>query len=256
MDEQLHLLTGAYALNALDGDEREAFERRALASPDAREEVRGLSETAALLAYATPPVSPPPELKAKVMASIRNTRQLPPESVVSDLGTARRRRAARSSGTTAARWLGAAAAVFLVAAAGLGAWAINLAGEQQRTEQRLEALARQQAEVMAVFSAPDSRVIPAHMDGATVTIAHSAQADKAAVITHNLPRLGEDRDYELWLISDAGARPAGLIQPGDSAEVSMNVLGEVSGAVYLGITVEPAGGSPQPTSDPIMLQAL
>ena len=63
MDEQLHLLTGAYALNALNPDERTALERHALANEDSREEVRGLSETAALLAYGTPAVAPPPELK-------------------------------------------------------------------------------------------------------------------------------------------------------------------------------------------------
>jgi anti-sigma-K factor RskA len=258
MDEQLHLLTGAYALNALDGDERDAFEGHALTSADSREEVRGLSETAALLAYGTPAVSPPPELKAKVMASIRNTRQLPAASVARDPEPVRRLpAAARRQGTTAARWLGAAAAVFLMVAAGLGGWAASLANEQQRTEQRLQALEQQQAEVMAVFTAPDSRVIPGRMpDGAVVTIAHSAQADKAAVITHDLPQLAEDRDYELWLISDAGAQPAGLIPGEETGAVSMNVLGGLSDATHLGITVEPAGGSPQPTTDPIMLQAL
>ncbi|NKX50301.1 anti-sigma factor [Arthrobacter deserti] len=261
MDEQLHLLTGAYALNALDEQERTAFERHALAAGETREEVRGLSETAALLAYGTPAVAPPPELKSKVMASIRNTRQLPPEAVVTDLaarrGSAGRDRTAGRGSTAAARWLGAAAAVLLVATAAVGGWAAGLANEQQQTEQRLEALAAEHTQVMSVLMAPDSKVIPAQMeDGAVVTVALSLKADRAAVITHDLPELEEDKAYELWLISDDGAKPAGMVSRDAAGAASMNMLEGVSGATHLGITVEPAGGSPQPTTEPIMVQKL
>lgn len=276
MDEQLHLLTGAYALNALDDDERDAFEQHALGAVDTREEVRGLSETAAMLAYGTPAVAPPPELKSKVMASIRNTRQLPVDAVVTDLdskrfesGGSRTGRRARVSGmgrgsagararsTTAVRWLSAAAGVLLVTTAALGGWAVGISNDQERTEQRLQALAEQQTQVMSVLTAPDAKVIPGRMpDGAAVTIALSAQADKGAVITHDLPQLEQDRTYELWLISDEGAQPAGLIQADAAGQTSMSLLEGVSGATHLGITVEPAGGSPQPTTDPIMLQEL
>ncbi|WP_262103383.1 hypothetical protein [Arthrobacter sp. Marseille-P9274] len=63
MDEQLHILTGSYALNALEGDERAAFEQHALASEQTREEVRGLSATAAMLAHGVDPVRPPQRVK-------------------------------------------------------------------------------------------------------------------------------------------------------------------------------------------------
>jgi anti-sigma-K factor RskA len=262
MDEQLHLLTGAYALNALDDDERAAFERHALFNEDSREEVRGLSETAALLAYGTPAVAPPPELKDKVMSSIRNTRQLPVHAVVTDLGDRRKagetgagRAKAAPGSTTAVRWLGAAAGILLVTAAALGGWAVGLANDQARTEQHLQALADQQADVLSVLMARDSKVIPGRLpDGAVVNIAVSAQSGKAAVITEGLPALAEDRTYELWLISDEGAMPAGLIEA--TGQTSMNMLEDISGATHVGLTVEPAGGSPQPTTDPILLQEL
>ncbi|MCG2620851.1 anti-sigma factor [Arthrobacter sp. I2-34] len=277
MDEQLHLLTGAYALNALDESERAAFERHALAAEDTREEVRGLSETAALLAYGTPAAVPPPELKSKVMASIRNTRQLPGDAVVTDLaarhnapgrggaaagpGRGPSDRAGTGPGrgrsTTAARWLGAAAAVLLVAAGVLGGWAVSLAGEQQRTEQQMQALAAEHAEVMALLMAPDSKVIPGRMpDGAVVTVAMSARAGKGAVITQNLPSLAEGQAYELWLMSDGSAKPAGIIHPDKAGRTSMTMLPDVAGATHLGITIEPVGGSPQPTSAPVMMQKL
>jgi anti-sigma-K factor RskA len=260
MDEQLHLLTGAYALNALDEQERSAFEQHALTSAASRDEVRELSETAALLAYGSPAVVPPPELKAKVMASVRNTRQLPSTAVRRDLDQARDRRQAGRTGSgsgSAVRWMALAAGVSLLGAAALGGWAANLASERDRTEQRLQALQQEQAAVMEVFTAKDARVIPASMaDGATVTIAHSVAANRAAVITRDLPPLPADKGYELWVITASEARPAGML-PAGGGETAMKLLdSDLSGATHLGITVEPAGGSKQPTTDPILVQEL
>jgi anti-sigma-K factor RskA len=93
-------------------------------------------------------------------------------------------------------------------------------------------------------------------DGAVVTVALSARAGKGAVITQDLPPLAEGQAYELWLISDNGAKPAGMVRPGQSGRTDMTMLPDVAGATHLGITVEPAGGSPQPTSAPVMMQKL
>lgn len=253
MDEQLHLLTGAYALNALDEDERAVFEAHAAATESSRSEVRELSETAAMLAYGTPAVVPPPELKSRVMASIKNTRQLPSEAVVRDIADARSRKSRRSP----VLLLASAAAALLVATAGLGGLAVSLQNERNQAQQQLSALAQQQAAVLQIFSADDAKVEPARMNGAVVTIGYSPKLDKAAVITHNLPKLDEDKAYELWFISDAGARPAGLIQKDAPGEITWTVLeGEPTGATHVGITVEPAGGSAQPTTEPIMVEPL
>ena len=52
--EDLHILTGGYALDALAGPEREDFERHLPHCPSCEAEVRGLRETAARLAMAAP----------------------------------------------------------------------------------------------------------------------------------------------------------------------------------------------------------
>ena len=71
MDKQLNLNTGAYALDALDNDERADFERYALTDPQAADEARSLAETAALLAFGTEEEAPPAQLKTDLMAAIR-----------------------------------------------------------------------------------------------------------------------------------------------------------------------------------------
>ena len=62
----------------------------------------------------------------------------------------------------------------------------------------------------------------------------------------NLPELSRDEVYELWLIDDTGSEPAGLFTPGDDGS-STALVESVRVGLILGLTVEPVGGSPQPT---------
>ncbi|MFC7616991.1 zf-HC2 domain-containing protein [Actinokineospora soli] len=88
----VHALTGAYALNAIPELERAAFERHLAECDACAQEVAELQATAARLGEAAAE-APPPELKAAVMAGIKNIRQLPP--VGGDGAAAPRPRAAR-----------------------------------------------------------------------------------------------------------------------------------------------------------------
>jgi hypothetical protein len=74
---ELHTLTGSYALDALEGPERERFERHLRHCPSCAAEVRGLHETAARLATATA-IRPPAGLRHQTLAASRRTRQLSP----------------------------------------------------------------------------------------------------------------------------------------------------------------------------------
>ncbi|WP_196810955.1 anti-sigma factor [Arthrobacter sp. 35W] len=265
----MHLLTGAYALNALNDLERAAFERLARTDEDIRSEVRELSETAALLAYGVPEQTPPPELKSSVMAAIRNTRQLPAAQVATDAApaasAARGHRAAKPRTITMRRsvlqGLAAAAAVVAIAAAGVTGWALgqsNGRSGQDGLEQQLAAAQAKQNQFLTILGSEDAKVATQRLgNGATVMVAASAAADKAAVMVANMPSLPADKVYELWFIADGKAIPAGLMGPTVAAGPSLQLLdGGLDGASHIGITVEPSGGSVQPTTDPILLQQL
>lgn len=298
MEQQLHLLTGSYALNALDDAERLEFERYALENPQTLEEVRSLSETASLLAYATEPETPPAALKADIMAAIRNTRQLPASSVVRDISSAKpssresvpealasagsqapsniatRRAAAAArgrSGTAAQkrpRWvplLSAAAALVIFAGVGVGGWVAGQNSTKQDMAAQIEALQSQQAaaqvqqdSMLTIMASPDAKMATTALsDGGSVTVASSGKANKAAVMVNGLPALPADKTYELWFISAAGAVPAGLMSHDDPTVPGMQILaGSMGGATHVGITVEPAGGSPAPTTTPLLVQAI
>ena len=75
----LHKLTGAYAVDALDELERARFEQHLATCDDCRAEVAELRETAALLAD-TVATHPPASLRESVLAGISQVRPLPPRS--------------------------------------------------------------------------------------------------------------------------------------------------------------------------------
>ena len=75
--DDLHVLTGSYALDALPDPERAEFERHLQHCPSCDAEVRGLRETAARLAMAQA-LPPPPGMEQRVLAATYRTRQLPP----------------------------------------------------------------------------------------------------------------------------------------------------------------------------------
>jgi len=262
MEKQLHLLTGAYALNALSDADRAEFERYALVNADALEEVRGLSETAALLAYASPAEVPPPELKANVMAAIRNTRQLPASSVVRDISSSRKAAGrAHTSSQQRSRWMplvSVAAALAIFAGVGVGGWVIGQNSSQSDLHKQLTAAQSQQQAILAIMASPDAKIATTVVStGGTVTVASSATANQAAVMVKDLPTPPPGKTYELWFISAAGAVPAGLMGDHDPAAPSMQVLtGPMGGATHIGMTVEPEGGSPAPTTTPILVQAV
>lgn len=283
MEQQLHLLTGSYALNALDDAERLEFERYALENPQTLEEVRSLSETASLLAYAAEPETPPAALKADIMAAIRNTRQLPASSVVRDISSAKpsspdsvpearaaaaTRRRSGTAGSQRPRWvplLSAAAALVIFAGVGVGGWVAGQNSTKQDMAAQIQALQSQQAaaqeqqdSMLTIMASPDAKMATTALsDGGSVTVASSSKANKAAVMVNDLPALPADKTYELWFISAAGAVPAGLMSHDDPSVPGMQILaGSMGGATHVGITVEPAGGSPAPTTTPLLVQAI
>ena len=278
MEKHKNELTASFALNALGEEERDELLRHAEASDEVQGELDALQETAALLGLSAEPVTPPASLKANIMASIRTTPQLPPLDVQRDVPTHDAQETSNSvpvddrisqqstepaiqpAPSTPAksnqRMFALAAGVLLVAGGVLGGVVVNQNAQQQKLEEQLAALSTQQSELTRILTAADVRSKTQKMDdGARVTLAYSATEGKMAVTTAGLPALPGDKAYELWLISGTGAVSAGLVN-GANADGMVMVSGAMEGVTHFGITVEPASGSPAPTTDPILVQEL
>jgi len=224
----IHALSGAYAVDALDEHERELFEQHLAECGDCRAEVDSLREAAATLT-STAPTAPPPSVRDAVLAGISTVRPLPPV-----LPAARARRTRRLP-----RLLAAAAAVVAVAGAG-----VVVTQPWEDDARRLSAAER-------VIEADDARSVTVRLDGASATVYHSASQGRAAIVTEDLPAPPAGKVYELWLQVAGAMVPAGLMPAAGDQERLLD--GDASRATAAGITVEPAGGSRRPTSAPIAL---
>ncbi|MFJ9313632.1 anti-sigma factor domain-containing protein [Pimelobacter simplex] len=232
-----HALSGAYAVDALDADERARFETHLSQCADCRAEVDSLREAAALLGIADE-VGPPPALRDDVLAGIDRIRPLPPLTREPATVTPLFRRLPTL--------LAAAAAVVLLLGVGLAVlrpWS----GDPGSTPP---------TEADKILAAGDAtHVEKAFPDGSQATIVLSRSQGKALIRTKDMAPAPDGKVYELWLQTPAGKMiPAGLMP--DESDTTYVLDGDAAEATGVGITVEPDGGSEQPTTQPIAVFPL
>lgn len=242
-DPDIHALSGAYAVDAIDDLERVRFETHLDQCAACREEVASLQESAAHLGDATAS-APPPALRGRILDEIRTVRPLPPETGTgAGAGAANEVIETAPSPRRTRGWRPLLVAASLAGILGLGAVVVDqVTGDD--TTQTVTAADR-------VLAAADAVSVSAKLPhGASARVVHSASEGKAVLLTSNMPAPPEGKVYELWLQHDDTMVPAGLMEDG-SGKVLFE--GDPNTAQAAGITIEPAGGSDQPTTAPIAL---
>lgn len=236
----IHALTGAYALDAVSGAEREAFERHLAECDSCAQEVRELRETATRLALAAAE-DPPPALRGRVLNQIKTVRQLPPETTVTPL-----RR--RDRGGLALRLTGVAAAVLLAAAVALGVLVVRQNDELDQARART-------TEISEILRAADARLVTEDKgDSGRMVIAMSRSQNRMLVLTDGLSNPPPGHDFQVWTGHGDEMVSAGFLNP-ENGEALLEIS-DFGNADKIGVTVEPDGGSPTPTTPPLMLVPL
>ncbi|MGW8987677.1 anti-sigma factor [Streptomyces parvus] len=240
---ELHTLTGAYALHALPESEQRAFEQHLEDCEACAQEVRELSATAARLGLAVAG-TPPRELRERVLREITTVRQEAPAHG--------RRERAGGKGRTG-RWYAYALAACVAAAAAFGGVAVWQNQLAQDARQEANQAQRQNEEVARVLSAPDAKTSSGELTGgARGTVVVSQSQNRAVFLASGMAPPPSGKVYQIWFNDEGTMRSAGLMDPkaSDDAVLLNGPVGQASG---MGITVEPAGGSAEPTSDPVAL---
>jgi anti-sigma-K factor RskA len=226
MTADIHSLSGAYVLDALDEGERAAFAKHLAACDACALEVAELKETAARLADDAWSV-PPPRLRETVLARVAVTRQDPP---VRSRAPRPHRQSWRHRTTMA---LVAASLIGLATLSG-----VYIVREQRANDER--------ARIEAVLSAPDAALkIGQITGGGRLTVVTSPSRDAAVITVAEAKPQGADRAYQLWLIRGGQPVSAGVL-PAGKGDATRYVTG-LRGTETVAVTVEPAGGSPVPT---------
>ncbi len=229
MTTNVHLLTGAYAADALDPDEKLEFEQHLAGCTDCQEEARTLRETVAALGMAA--AEPQPEgLRALVLAQVRQTPQLPPASGRSLRPTHR---------WVGAPWLGVAAAGTLIAGIGIGVLSDRYDANPP----------------MANASTTLKPVTGKFTGKGQLTVVTTGS--QAVVVSSAAAALPAGRTYQLWLVRgeqaiSAGVSPVGLAAGGTWSRTMTGVRpGD-----KLAITIEPEGGSVKATTEAVSVLKL
>ncbi|MCA2225087.1 anti-sigma factor [Nonomuraea aurantiaca] len=272
MSDELHSLSGAYAVHALPDRDGVLFAMHMEECPSCRTEVRRLRETAVLLALAV--AEPPPAaLRARVLTAVARTPQAPagspgdvtvwaagpysgdatvwvPKSssagqVVTGSDVVPLRRRSRRG-----RVVAGLAAVSTAAAVALGVVVFD-------ARRDLGDLQVRDGEVAAVLAAPDVRTVRLPVTaGGSGTVVVSRARGRMVFTSSGLPELPRSRVYELWLMGPDGIRSAGLLDRRPDGVTTPMLAGAAKGDQRIGLTIEPAGGSEQPTTQPVLFAEL
>lgn len=263
--------TGVYVLGALAPEERASFEAHLRSCPLCAAEVASLTDIAQALDQAVPAVDPPPQLRERILASVRLDAARAPRAV--DRGVEEVRfspvpveRRARSWPL----WTGwMAAAASLAVAALLWQQASGLRGRLQEAEQRvadaverwrdaegrLEVVTQDADRARVQFAAATA------VDATAFTLKGQAVAPSAAARAYlsrsrgllltasNLPPLAPGRTYQLWYLTRSAPVSAGLLRPDAEGSATVQFSDVPVGIAPVGLAVsnEPDGGVPAPT---------
>ena len=241
----MHSLSGAFALEALEGDaENDRFIRHMSRCPACASEVRGFREVGTALAFGAA-AEPPPELRDRVLAAVARTRQLPPE-----VSTHARPRRGRSR-VPWVPWLSGVVATASIVAAVL----FGLA--QAHTQDELNRVTAQNKAISLLLSSPQVTLLSrSTTKGGVATVVLSAARHQLVVVTSGLPALPAGKVYQLWLIGTTNTTSAGLLPPATAGQTPPVLASGVAKGDTPGLTVEPAGGSAQPTTTPLLALPL
>ncbi len=228
--EDLHELAAVYAIGALDPTEEAEFEAHLKSCDRCRRDLLDFAGVIEGVARASA-VGPPPELRTRVLDEISRTPQAtsddaPTADHIVDLTQERERRLEWRS----VRVLTAAAAVVFVVGGAIA----------------LSTLARGDDAYDMVASAADAESLVLDGEDGAITVVYSPELDRVGVTAIDLADPGAGKTYALWLFIEDGVAPAGLFVPADGAVRAVLSVDDFETSGF-GVTIEPEGGSDQPT---------
>jgi hypothetical protein len=216
-----------YVLGSLD--DQDGFSTHLLDCEQCRADVAQLQPAADTLAAAVPAMAAPDHLRERIMSTVRAEAELlraAGSQADRPLSAARRSRWPRLPLLAAAMAMAAAAVLVVTLGTGAG-------GQVHVTAGRFAA------------SLPGARAYLRQVD------------DRAELVVSGMPQPPAGKIYEVWLGRGTAPRPTdALFGVTRSGGASVNVPGSLRGVREVLVTPEPLGGSPHPTSAPVLSVTL
>ena len=222
----------AYALGALEAEEAAALEAHLQTCEACRSELAEYRAVSESLLTALPPRQPSPALRKQLQSRLPSAQKKAQPRFVWAFGQ-----------------LGLGGALVLLLLINIFSF-VQLRELQRQQSSLLEQLQNNQA-ALAMLSYPGTQSLPINGDNISGTVLVDKERNTAALVLWNLPELSKEQTYQIWLIEPDGQRvSAGLFRPQANATYTTESIfskQDLSGFTGIGVTVEPASGSDQPT---------
>ena len=262
MDERLEELFPFYALGALSDEERTQVDAYVAADADAGARLNEAIRAAAALPYTARPIAPRSQTKQAVLTRVK-------ADAPSRFASARvpfSAKVARLLDRPAWRIaMPLVAVASLIVAVVVGVWALSLNNEVSRLRVEQSALQRElltQREVLAQVALPQTRAMAIAgtqvQPNAYGQMIANPNANSGVLIVADLTPLPAGNVYQFWLIKDDTPVSAGLFSVDAQGRglLSVSTSEPIGSFDAIGVSIEPEGGSPQPTGDIVMLSKL
>jgi anti-sigma-K factor RskA len=269
-----------YALHALTDEERAEVDAYIAVNPEAAARLAALAQDAAGLALMATPIPPSPTVKAVLMARVATDSRAAPAPLPRPAARPEPARRRWGSWGLAAGFAAAVLALIIsggailninrqnagleTAIAGLESTIAGLQAEMGTLRTRNDELQDQlqaREDQLAAYLAPGAITVALgditglHPDSVGTLTLHPDD-DTATLHVSNLPALDETQTYQAWLIADGTPVSAGTFNV-DASGAAIHAIGDAAPGSFeaVGVSIEPAGGSDQPTPDRIILLA-
>lgn len=233
--EEMKDLIAAYVLGSVPAEEVPRVRSHILTCEECMREADSYSEVAGSLGLATGEEPLPPGFADKVLAQARSEAPGP----VDELEAARRKR----------RWTGRFKAPSLISAAAVLAAFALVTGSLVQTRSKL----RERDQVLTALIHSKGAADLQGDVGATGKLVPTSEGAYLLVAGLGEPPAGHT--YQLWLLHGTSPTSAGTFDPDDGVAIITTNL-DTASFDAAAVTIEPQGGSPEPTTDPILSGSL
>jgi anti-sigma-K factor RskA len=222
----------ACALGALDADEAAALEMHLKTCASCRDELAAYRALSDSLLMATPPKSPPASVRRQLQSKLPSARRSLPQPV---------------------RWSWSQFAVAFVLAILLllNAFSAFQLQSLQRQQAQLSHQLQSEQTALALLSYPGIKTVSINASAITGTLLVDEDRNAVAIFAWNLPQLPQNQTYQAWLINSKEERVSlGTFRSDPTLPfTSFSIISpnNLSNFIGIGVTVEPSGGSLQPT---------
>ncbi len=223
----------AYAIGALDAEDMIALESHLETCASCQTELAGYRAVSESLLMATPPKQPSAALRKRLQSRLPSAKK-----------------SARPQWTLSFSHLALGLAVIALLVLNL----VSLGQLRQVQSQQASLLDQiENAQVaLAMLSSPDIQTLLISGENVSGTLLLDKDNNQAFLILGDLPALADDQVYQIWLAKPGGGRDSGgLFRPESGQSYTTKIISAqmLSNYLGMGVTVEPAGGSPAPTGE-------